>query len=209
MSPPPGSLQSKEYHASAVSYIENDSEGKQCIKPRSASGRNEFPKGDCKWSTGIQSLFPMTFGIEEWLQKKSYAMSFTGGMISEGVKPALLLHPLQRCSLGRLPWRPETDSWLFSCCQNMKQKEEREGVNGRCPGVGCKRSHVDWRSPCRRGVESGFDEKEAGGHVSSSLLRFLSVSAGLYHQSRSPGWASIWCQHRGKISFEESYCPRG
>lgn len=113
-------------------------------------------------------------------------MSFTGRMISGGVKPVLLVHRLQRCcSLGRLPWRPEIDSGLSSCCQNRKQKEKTEEVNRRCPGGWCNESHVDWWTSCRRGMELGFDEKQAGGHANSSCLSFLLANAWLYHQSQN------------------------
>ena len=167
-------------------------------------------RGDHKQGAGIQSLFPMMFAMEEWLQKKCYAMSFMGRMISGGVKPVLLVCRLQRCcSLGRLPWRPEIDSGLFSCCQNRKQKEKTEEVNRRCPGGWCNQSHVDWWTSCRRGMELGFDEKQAGDHASSSCLSFLLANAWLCHQSQNSDLASIWCQHRVKINFEEECCPRG
>ena len=75
----------KDCHVSAFRYVENSSEGKWYIKPRNASERNEFMRGDHKQGAGIQSLFPMMFAMEEWLQKKCYAMSFMGRMISGGV----------------------------------------------------------------------------------------------------------------------------
>ena len=136
-------------------------------------------------------------------------LSWEGWFLVE-FKPVLLVYHLQRCcSLGRLPWRPEIDSGLFSCCQNRKQKEKTEEVNRRCPGGWCNQSHVDWWTSCRRGMELGFDEKQAGGHASSSCLSFLLANAWLYHQSQNSDLASIWCQHRVKFNFEEEYCPRG
>lgn len=65
------------------------------------------------------------------------------------------------------------------------------GSEQKMPGGWCNERHVDRWTPCRRGLQLGFDEKEAGGHASSSCLSFLLVNAWLYHQSRNSKLVSI------------------
>ena len=60
-------------------------------------------------------------------------MSFMGRMIPGGVKPVFLVHRFQRCSLGRLLWRPERFRAVFVLSEQEIEGKDK-GREQKMPG---------------------------------------------------------------------------